>query len=690
MRTLTINDIPVSVAEGSTVLQACEAAGVEIPVFCYHPKLSIAGNCRMCLVEMEKSPKPIASCSMPVSEGMVIRTNTPMVEKARKGVLELLLINHPLDCPICDQGGECDLQDLTVSYGPSQSRFELNKRAVSNKYMGPLIKTIMTRCIHCTRCVRFSNEVAGVEEMGVLYRGEKTEITSYLERAVTSELSGNMVDICPVGALTNKPYSFKGRSWELVKTNTIDVLDAVGSNIRVDTSGQTIMRILPRLNENINAEWISDKTRHAFDGLARQRLDRPYIRHMGKLTETSWEAAIEAVAHHLKSVAPDEIAGLVGNLVDCESTMVLKDLLMSIGTPHFDCRQDGTCHNADNRSSYIFNSTINGIEEADFILLLASNVRHEAPIINARIRKRYLQQGLPGKDLGIAVIGPAYDLTYPYEHLGSHAPTLKEIHEGSHPICEKLAKAKKPLLIVGQGALNRRDSRQILKLSQEIAEKYHFVSKNWNGFNVLHTAAGRVGALDLGFVPQPGGADTAAILSGCQSGRFKVLFLSGVDEIPPHQFGNAFVIYLGHHGDGSAHRADIILPGLAYTEKNGTYVNTEGRPQQAIACVGAPGQAQEDWMILTHIAQTLGVSLPYGTVEGVRERLIQVNPIFAHMNEVMPSVWRKIDSRVPETLSHLDFKSPIDNFYMTDPISRHSEVMAQCCAEILGKKETRL
>jgi len=687
MTQLTINDIPVSIDEGSTVLQACEAAGVEIPVFCYHPKLSIAGNCRMCLVEMEKSPKPIASCSMPVSEGMVIRTNTPMVEKARKGVLELLLINHPLDCPICDQGGECDLQDLTVSYGPSQSRFELNKRAVSNKYMGPLIKTIMTRCIHCTRCVRFSNEVAGVEEMGVLYRGEHTEITSYLEHALTSELSGNMIDICPVGALTNKPYSYRGRSWELVKTDSIDVLDAVGSNIRVDTNGQKIMRILPRLNENINEEWISDKTRFAYDGLSRQRLDRPYIRQMGKLVETSWKTAIEAVAHHLKSVSPEEIAALAGNLVDCESTVVLKDILMSLGTPHFDCRQDGACHNADNRSSYIFNSTIQGIEEADFILLLATNIRQEAPIINARIRKRYLQQGLPGKDLVIAAIGPNYDLTYPYEHLGSHAPTLKEIHEGSHPICEKLAKAKKPLIIIGQGALNRRDSQQILKLSQEIAEKYYFVSENWNGFNVLHTAAGRVGALDLGFVPQQGGADTASILAGCQNERFKILILNGVDEISPHQYGNACVIYLGHHGDAGAHRADIILPGLAFTEKNATYVNTEGRPQQTNASMGAPGQAQEDWLILTHIAQALTIPLPYGTFEGVRERMIQMNPIFSHMNEIVPSVWRKIESRIPETLSHLDFKSPIDNFYMTDPISRHSEIMAQCCAEILGKKE---
>lgn len=687
MTHLTINDIPVTVDEGSTVLQACEAAGVEIPVFCYHPKLSIAGNCRMCLVEMDKSPKPIASCSMPVSEGMVIRTNTPMVEKARKGVLELLLINHPLDCPICDQGGECDLQDLTVSYGSSQSRFALNKRAVNNKYMGPLIKTFMTRCIHCTRCVRFSNEVAGVEEMGVLHRGERTEITSYLERAVTSELSGNMIDICPVGALTNKPYSFKGRSWELVKTNTIDVLDAVGSNIRIDSRGQKVMRILPRSNENINEEWISDKTRFAYDGLSRQRLDRPYMRQMGKLIETSWETAIEAVAYHLKSVAPDEIVALSGNLVDCESIVVLKDILLSLGTPHFDCRQDGACHNAENRSSYIFNSTIKGIDEADFILLLATNIRQEAPIINARIRKRYLRQGLPEADLTIAAIGPQYDLTYPYEHLGSHAPTLKEIHEGSHPICEKLAKAKKPLLIIGQGALNRRDSRQILKLTQEIAEKYFFISENWNGFNVLHTAASRVGSLDLGFVPQQGGADTASILAGCQSGRFKVLILNGVDEIPPHQFGSAFVIYIGHHGDASAHRADIILPGLAYTEKSATYVNTEGRPQQTNAAMGAPGHAQEDWLILVHIAQALNIPLPYGTFEGVRERMIEMNSIFSHINKIVPTVWRKIESRIPETLSHLDFKSPIDNFYMTDPISRHSEIMAQCCTEILGKKE---
>lgn len=687
MPTLTVNDISVQVEEGSTVLQACEAAGIEVPVFCYHPKLSIAGNCRMCLVEMEKSPKPIASCSLPAGEGMVIRTNTPMVEKARKGVLELLLINHPLDCPICDQGGECDLQDITVAYGPSQSRFDLNKRAVSNKHMGPLIKTIMTRCIHCSRCVRFSNEVAGVQEMGIVHRGEYAEITTYLEQTLTSELSGNMIDICPVGALTSKPYSFTGRSWELTKTESIDVLDAVGSNIRIDSRGQSVMRILPRTNEAINEEWISDKTRFAYDGLSRQRLARPYVRQNGKLVEVSWATALEETTRHLKSVAPSEIAALSGNLVDCETTMVLKDILMTLGTPHFDCRQDGSCLDANNRGSYIFNSTIASIEDADFILLIATNVRHEAPLVNARIRKRYLQQGLPGKDLSIAVVGSLYDLTYPYDHLGAHAPTLKEIQEGTHPVCAQLAKAKKPLMIIGPGALNRRDSHQIIDLTQEIAEKYGFIQEDWNGYNILHTAAGRVGALDLGFVPQANGSDTAGILAGCQNGRHKVLFLNGVDEISPTHFGNATVIYMGHHGDVSAHRADIILPGLTYTEKSATYVNTEGRPQRTNKALAGPGEAQEDWLILVHLANALNIPLPYSTLAEVRQRMAQMNPVFNHLNETLKAPWVKNVSRMPETLSHLDFKSPIDNFYMTDPISRHSEIMARCCTEILGKKE---
>lgn len=694
MATLTVNDIPVEVEDGSTVLQACEAAGIEIPVFCYHPRLSIAGNCRMCLVEMDKSPKPIASCSMPVSEGMVIRTNTPMVEKARKGVLELLLINHPLDCPICDQGGECDLQDITVSYGPSCSRFEMNKRAVPNKNMGPLIKTIMNRCIHCTRCVRFMNEVAGVQELGGVNRGEKTEITSYLEQGIHSELSGNIIDICPVGALTNKPYSFHGRPWELTKTNSIDVMDAVGSNIRIDTAKRQVMRILPRLNEKINEEWISDKTRFSYDGLTQQRLDRPYIRRQGKLEEATWDEALALVAQKLQSTPSNRIAALVGDMVDCESTLVLKDILDHLGVVSYDCRQDETCHDSSNRSSYLFNTTIAGIEQADFILLVGTNVRHEAPLINARIRKRYLASGANGvPPVTIAMVGPQYDLTYPYHHLSDTAPVLKDLLEGSHPMCERLKESSKPMIILGQGALNRRDSREILRLSQEIAEKYNMIQESpcgshwWNGFNVLHTAAGRVGALDIGFTPQKGGLNTHGILLGCQKNEVDVLFLSGVDEIPSTQYGKSFVIYMGHHGDQGAHRADVILPGLAYTEKSATYVNTEGCPQQTSPAMMAPGQAQEDWLILRHLARVMGIPLPYSNLVGVRDRLADINPTFANLDSVTRAGWQKLQFKVPETLSHIPFKSPIQNFYMTDPISRHSRIMADCIEELIDERQ---
>lgn len=682
MPKLTINDIEVDVEQGTTVLQACEALGVEIPVFCYHPRLTIAGNCRMCLVEMEKSPKPIASCAMPAAEGMVIRTNTPMVEKARKGVLELLLINHPLDCPICDQGGECDLQDITLNYGRGSSRFDLNKRAVENKHMGPLIKTIMTRCIHCTRCVRFANEVAGTPEMGAVHRGEHMEITSYLEQSLTSELSGNMIDICPVGALTNKPYAFHGRPWELTKTNSIDVMDAVGCHIRIDTKGREVLRILPRLNEDINEEWISDKTRFAYDGLKKQRLDRPYVRKYGRLEAVSWDEAFEVIAKKMKGLQATEMAALVGDMADCEAIVALKDLFTSMGVPHLDCRQDGTCHDASNRSSYLFNSTISGIDQADLILLVGTNPRLEAPIINARIRKRYLTGSL-----SIASIGLAHDLTYPHDHLGEQVSLLKEILDGSHPFSEKLKTAKNPLLIVGQGALTRRDSREILRLCQEIAEKYNFIQSEWNGFNVLHTAAARVGALDLGFVPQKGGLDTSGILTGCQKGPIKLVYLLGVDEIPENQWGEAFVIYQGHHGDAGAHRADVILPGVAYTEKAATFVNTEGRPQRTSIAVSPPGDAKEDWKIIRALSQVLGRKLSYDTHQQVHERLIEVNPVFAHIDKIMPTYWQKNEVGTPETLSHLPFRMPIDNFYMSDPISRHSTIMAECIEALKeGKK----
>jgi len=681
MPKLTINDIELEVDNGLTVLQACEEAGFEIPYFCYHPRLSIAGNCRMCLVEMEKSPKPVASCAMPVADGMVIRTNTPLVEKARKGVLELLLINHPLDCPICDQGGECDLQDLTMGYGPSTSRFDLNKRAVPNKYMGPLVKTIMTRCIHCTRCVRFANEIAGTPEIGGIHRGEHTEITTYIEGALTSELSGNLIDICPVGALTNKPYTFHGRPWELTKTNSIDIMDAVGSNIRIDTRGQEVMRILPRLNEDINEEWISDKARFSYDGLKRQRLDKAYVRKDGKLTPVTLDEALETTAKVLKSYPGNQIAALSGDMADCESVAVLKTLMTKLGSANIDCRIDESVHDAANRSSYLFNTTIAGIEESDFVLIVASNIRHEAPLINARIRKRYLQNGLK-----VAVIGQEYDLSYPYTHLSDQASTLKEIVEGTHPVCKDLTTAQKPMIIIGQAALVRRDSREILRLSQEIADKYSMIQEGWNGFNVLHYAAGRVGALDLGFVPAHNGMGTHDILTGCQQGQLKAVILNGVDTIPGGSFGDAAVIYIGHHGDEGAHRADIILPGLAYTEKFATYVNTEGRPQQTQKAVANPGDAKDDWWLFSELSRKCGFDLGLHSWTDVQKLMISMNPIFSHVNHIIPAPWQKITSKYPETLSHIVFKSPIVNYYMSDPISRHSTIMAACVTEILGQQ----
>lgn len=678
---LTVNHQEIEVEEGSTVLQACEKLDIEVPTFCYHSKLSIAGNCRMCLVEMEKSPKLIASCAMPASEGMVIHTHTEKVQKARRGILELLLINHPLDCPICDQGGECDLQDLTFNYGPNASRFDFNKRIVAEKYMGPLIKTIMTRCIHCTRCVRFANEIAGVPEMGALYRGEHTEITSYLEKALSSELSGNMVDICPVGALTNKPYAFKGRSWELEKTETIDILDALGSHIRVDTNGSQVMRVLPRLCEEINEEWISDKTRYSYDGLSYQRLDRPYIRKNGKLQPCSWEEVFSFIADTLNNVPGDEIAALVGDLADSESILALKDLMIKLESPHLDCRQDGTCHDSNNRSSYLFNTTIERIEESDLAFLIGTNPRHEAAVLNARIRKRYLIGDYP-----ISLIGNKVDLTYPYDYLGEHARVLKELLEETHPFSEKLKKAKKPLMILGQAVFMRRDSLVILDLCQQICEKYGFIQDHWNGFNVLHTAAARVGGLDLGFVPQKGGLALNEILSACQTGKIKVVYLLGADELPMDQLGSAFVIYQGHHGDGGSHRADVILPGAAYTEKHGTYVNTEGRPQRAFPCVALPGEAKEDWKIIRALSEYLGKKLPYDTLDEIREHLVKANPIFAEIGRIVTSPWKRIEVAVPESLSQLPFKNLIDIYYMTNPISRHSKIMAQCVKDILYRQ----
>ncbi len=673
---LTINKQTIEVEPGTTILQACEQLEVEIPVFCYHARLSIAGNCRMCLVEVEKTAKPVASCAMPVSEGMVVHTDSPMVEKARKGNLEFLLINHPLDCPICDQGGECDLQDITMAYGSGESRFDLNKRAVNDKYMGPLIKTVMTRCIHCTRCVRFANEVAGSPELGTTGRGEHMEITSYLENAVSSELSGNMIDLCPVGALTSKPYAFHGRSWELTKTESIDVLDAVGSNIRIDSRGREIMRILPRLNEDINEEWISDRTRFAYDGLKRQRLDQPYRRIDGKLQPCTWDEAFATIKEKLETAKGSEIAALAGDMVDCESMLSLKELMLSLGSPHIDCRQDGSSLSTSSRSHYIMNTPIARIEESDCILLIGTNPRHEAPIVNARIRKRYLQGGL-----SIGLIGSPIDLSYKYENLGETPEVLE-----SDPFSNALKKAKRPMMILGQAVFNRPDTLAILGAIQKLIKKYQFIQEDWNGYNVLHTAAARVGGLDLGFVPQQDGLSTKEILKACQKDKIKVIYLLGVDEISMDQLGSAFVIYQGHHGDAGAHRADVILPGATYTEKTATYVNTEGRVQTARQALPPPGDAKEDWRIIRALSEVVGYTLPYNTWDDIQLALIKGHPAFASRGVIVSSKWEDFAQSKNSLIEAAPFHLPISNFYMTDVISRHSANMVACVQEITQGK----
>ena len=682
MPKLTIDGNEIEVEAGLTILQACERAGIEIPRFCYHERLSIAGNCRMCLVSMERSPKPVASCAMPVGEGMVIHASTPEVRQMRKGVMEFLLINHPLDCPICDQGGECDLQDQAMFYGFDRSRYRENKRAVEEKNFGPLIKTFMTRCIHCTRCIRFATEVAGVPELGVTGRGEHMEVGTYVEKALSSELSGNMIDLCPVGALTNAPYAFAARSWELGRTETVDVLDAVGSNIRVDSRGPEVLRVLPRINEDINEEWISDKTRFACDGLARQRLDRPYVRRDAKLEEATWDEAFAAIAERLKGVAGERIAAIAGDLADCESMLALKDLMAALGSNSVDCRQDGARTDASVRAGYLFNSTIAGIDAADACLLVGTNPRHEAPVLNARLCKRYLAGGFP-----IAAIGPAADLTYSYQHLGEGTDALAAVAAGRHAFAKVLKAAERPMLILGSGALARPDGAHIVATARRIAEDQGLVVDGWNGFNVLHRAAARVGGLDLGLVPGAGGRDVAGILKGAAEGDIEVVYLLGADEIDMAGLGGAFVVYQGHHGDAGANRADVILPGAAYTEKNATYVNTEGRAQTARLAVHPPGEAREDWTIIRALSAVLGKTLAFDTLDQVRARMAEVNPNFARPDTVEPAPWG--DFGADGKLDPAPLASPIDNFYMTDPISRASITMARCTEVFLSTQRRK-
>ena len=679
MPKLTVDGQEVTVEPGATVLQACEAAGKEIPRFCYHERLSIAGNCRMCLVEMEKSPKPIASCAMPAADNMVIKTNTPQVKKAREGVMEFLLINHPLDCPICDQGGECDLQDQAMAYGRGLSRFDENKRAVAEKFLGPIVKTVMTRCIHCTRCIRFATEIAGVEEMGAIGRSEHMEIGPYVEQALSSELSGNLVDICPVGALTLKPYAFAARPWELKKTETIDVHDAVGSNVRIDARGREVMRVLPRLHEDINEEWISDKTRAAVDGLMRQRLDRPYVRRDGRLQPASWSEAFAEIAGRLKGVAGARIAAIAGDLVDAEAMFALKLLMDGLGSPNRDCRQDGAYLDPRVRASYLFNTGIAGIEQADVLLLIGSNPRLEAALVNARIRKRYLRGGFK-----IGLIGPHADLSYRYEHLGAGPDTLREIADGRHSFAATLKAATKPMLIASQGALARNDGAQVLGLARRVAESAGLVKDGWNGFNVLHTAAARIAGLDLGFVPGPAGLDTRGIIAAAGGGGLDCLFLLGADEIDMKALGRTFVVYQGHHGDVGANRADVVLPGAAYTEKGGTYVNTEGRAQSAIRAVFPPGDAREDWAILRALSdalagQGLGRVLPFDSLTALHRQMVSATPTLGRIDQVERAPWGAAFG-VDGATEPQPFAIPVGDYFMTNPICRASATMAECSA----------
>ncbi len=671
MAKMTIDGTEIEVEDGITVLQACEQAGVEIPRFCYHERLSIAGNCRMCLVEMERAPKPIASCSMPVGDGMVIKTNTETVKNARNGVMEFLLINHPLDCPICDQGGECDLQDQAMAYGFDHSRFKENKRSVTDKNLGPLVETHMTRCIHCTRCIRFSTEVAGVEVLGATGRGENMEVGTYVEQAISSELSANIIDLCPVGALTSKPYAFEARPWELTKTESVDVMDAVGSNIRVDSRGREVMRVLPMLNEDVNEEWISDKTRYACDGLARQRLDKPYMKVDGKLQAASWHDAFDAIGGKVRGLDGSKIGAIAGDMCDAEAMTALKDLMTALGSNNIDCRQDGAKLTAGARAGYTFNTTIAGIEDADACLIVGSNPRLEAPIINARLRKRMVEGGFK-----VGMVGEAVDLTYRYEHLGAGPQTLKEIADGTHSFCEILKSAERPMIIVGQGALTHADGVAVLAAARKIADTTGMIAEDWNGFNVLHTAAGRVAGLDLGLVPGEGGKDVAGILDGAASGDIEVVYLLAADEIDTAKLANAFVIYQGHHGDAGAHIADIVLPGAAYTEKEGTYVNTEGRVQRGRRATFPPGDAREDWAILRALSEVLGKTLPYNNLAQVRARMVEIAPLLDQLEVVTPSAWA--DFGQAGSLDGGPFASPITNFYMTDPISRASATMAAC------------
>ncbi len=684
MTKLIVDGKEVDVPPEFTLLQACEAAGAEIPRFCFHERLSIAGNCRMCLIEVVGVPKPQASCAMGVKDlspnkdgsPKVLSTRSPMVRKAREGVMEFLLINHPLDCPICDLGGECDLQDQSMAYGVDASRYRENKRAVEDKYLGALVKTSMNRCIQCTRCVRFSAEVAGVPELGAIGRGEDMEITSYLEQAMRSELQGNVVDLCPVGALTSKPYAFAARPWELTKTESIDVMDALGCAIRIDTRGSEVMRILPRTNEDINEEWISDKTRHVVDGLRTQRLDQPYVRENGKLRPASWHEAFNAIAAKVAKANPKRMGAMVGDLAGVEEIFALKDLMTRLQVGNLDCRQDGSALDpAWGRASYLFNATIAGIDAADALLIVGSNPRKEATILNARIHKRWRAENFP-----IGVIGPKADLTYTYDYLGAGPETLAAITR--HSFADMLRKAERPMVLLGGGALTRGDGAAVASLAAKAALDLGAVKEGWNGYCVLHSDASRVGALDLGFVPGQGGLTARQMAA---FGTLDVLLLLGVDEIDVAP--GAFVIYIGTHGDRGASRADVVLPGAAYPEKSVIYLNTEGRVQMTTRASFPPGDAREDWAILRALSDVLKNRLPYDSLAALRQAAFKAHPHLMRIGQVTPADAADIQklAALGGTADKAPFAASVDDYYFTNPIARASAVMAECSAIAQGR-----
>lgn len=670
-----VDGYPVKIPKGMTVLQACEVAGVDIPRFCYHSRLSIAGNCRMCLVEVEKSPKPVASCAMPALPGMKIKTDTPIAKKAREGVMEFLLMNHPLDCPICDQGGECDLQDQSMAFGSDRGRFTEVKRSVVDKNLGPLVKTVMTRCIQCTRCVRFASEIAGVQDLGMLGRGSGEEIGTYVERLMTSELSGNVIDICPVGALTSKPFAFKARNWELKATESIDVTDAVGSNIRIDSRGPEVMRILPRLNEDINEEWISDKTRFCYDGLKRQRLNDPMIRGAdGRFKAVSWRDALSVVAEVAYQVKPEEIVGIAGKLCDAESLMAFKDFLNKMGSNNVWCEgiTDKQC--ADLRSAYLMNTGISGLEKADCFLLVGTQPRVEAAMVNARIRKT-----VRATQAMVGYIGPPTDFNYEHQHLGTGPQTLLEIAEGRHPFSSIIKNSKNPAIIVGAGLFEREDYVAIMATIDTIAKKLgNVVTPDWNGLNTLLLNASQAAALDLGLVPESQNSIESA----------KFVYLMGADDVALEKVPeDAFVVYQGHHGDKSVYRANVIFPSAAFSEKEGTYENTEGTTQQTLPAVPTVGDARDDWKIIRALSEVAGVRLSYDTLAGLRSRIRCVAPNLLNMDEREPATF-SASLEKPECKGKMDsapFTSPVENFYMTDSITRASKIMAQCSAQLLKK-----